>query len=136
MSDPAARFARLTQRGAPDECWPWQGYIDKKGYGRFRLRSIGTNMAHRAAVVLAGRTIPDGMQVDHLCRVRHCVNPNHLEVVDQRTNMVRGEHPLMVRHRENRCARGHDLAEAYPGRNGRQCRKCATQKARERRAQS
>lgn len=75
------------------ECWEWTGYKNSKGYGMFRL---GTEhkfkhcVSHRYSYELLASKIPKGLQLDHLCRVRHCVNPKHLEPVTARENTVRG----------------------------------------------
>jgi len=70
-------------------CWYWLAGLSIDGYGRF---SIGhtTVKAHRYAYEALGSPIPDGLQLDHLCRVRHYVNPAHLEPVTGRTNVLRG----------------------------------------------
>lgn len=71
-------------------CWLWEGPIHPDGYGL--VYSDGrTEGVHRVAVRKAGREIPIGMQVDHLCRVRCCINPTHLEVVSHAENIRRGE---------------------------------------------
>ena len=71
------------------DCWLWTGGISHKGYGLFRLR--GTHVAaHRYSYEKTVGEIPKGLQLDHLCRVRHCVNPSHLEAVTARENVIRG----------------------------------------------
>lgn len=84
----AERFwPKVDQRG-PDECWPWTGHVKRNGYGAITLggKSGKIEMAHRAAWIVAFGEIPDGMVVDHKCRVRHCVNVRHLQVVTQAEN--------------------------------------------------
>ena len=72
-------------------CWLWVGGGNGKGYGKFRPESSGRNMrAHRFAYEHFVGKIPAGMQLDHLCRVRCCVNPQHLEPVTCRENIIRG----------------------------------------------
>lgn len=70
-------------------CWEWQGQRNGKGYGSFSLKSQ-TLFAHRLAYVLLKGTIPAGMELDHVCRVRHCINPDHLEPVTHQENVQRG----------------------------------------------
>lgn len=74
---------------APDGCWLWTAAINKDGYGRFKLNEISTG-AHRISYQLFIGDIPDGKQLDHLCRQRSCVNPFHLEAVLPEINTRRG----------------------------------------------
>ena len=123
------RFAKFLQRIQFDEsgCWLWTGIIDKPGgYGRFtfwgRLR-----LAHRVAYEHWIGKIPMGLQIDHLCRVRNCVNPDHLEAVTQRENLMRGIGITAVLARATHCKRGHPFDEANTtlDANGkRRCREC------------
>ena len=72
------------------ECWEWIASTEKAGYGVFALRKKVVK-AHRVSYIANIGAIPDGLVTDHLCRNRRCVNPNHLELVTQRENVVRGE---------------------------------------------
>jgi len=119
-------------------CWLWKLSVNKKrgGYGQFRL-GRRTFRAHIVAYRLSGRSVPRGLDLDHLCRTTRCVNPAHLEPVTRRVNFLRGEHPTAVSVRENRCQRGHkfDLFNTYWRPNGkRECRACASDARRQRRA--
>jgi len=80
------RFWKRTIRSA-DGCWEWIGGISKAGYGQ--MSDGGSNLAHRFAYELLVGPIPDGLQIDHLCNVRNCVNPAHLEPVTGLENMRR-----------------------------------------------
>lgn len=96
--------------------WP---HVDRDGYGR-----IGRRLAHRAAYEDAYGAIPDGMEIEHACRVRNCVAPHHLELVTRSDN----ERLKQWRHRVRKqtCKRGHDLrltAIVLPT-GGRVCRQC------------
>ena len=87
-------------------CWVWIASLSAKGYGRFGL--LGRNrLAYNVAYELFVGPIPDGLTLDHLCRNRACVNPDHLEAVPMRTNLERGMWPAN-RHKTH-CRSGHPL---------------------------
>lgn len=69
-------------------CWLWLAGVNRSGYGHFSVKSV-SKLAHRAAYELFVGKIPRGLGLDHLCRVRSCVNPAHLEPVTQKENCVR-----------------------------------------------
>ena len=72
-----------------DGCWLWTSTIVWNGYGQFRIDNRRV-YAHRFAYEQVNGTIPAGLDLDHLCRVRRCVNPAHLEPVTRRENLRRG----------------------------------------------
>jgi len=80
---------RVEDTGYETPCWIWLGSRRGHGYGKVGVngRYVG---AHRAFYERDKGSIPDGMELDHLCRVRLCVNPDHLEVVTHKENMRRG----------------------------------------------
>lgn len=85
------------------DCWLWTAAIDKTtGYGKFHAgegRRIAN--AHRWSYEHFVGPVPAGLDLDHLCRVRHCVRPDHLEPVTRRVNLLRGD-TLAAAHHENR----------------------------------
>ncbi len=122
-----ARFWRRVTRTAT--CWLFGGALDVGGYGRFYATSFGrrTRKAHRVAWELLRGPVPGGLALDHLCRVRACVNPDHLDPVTTRVNVLRGVGPCAKNSQRTHCASGHafDSSNTYYRRTGgRACRTC------------
>lgn len=106
----------------PGGCWTWAGHIMRNGYGQVR-HDGATRLAHRVVFALAGHTIPANRpHLDHLCRHRACVNPDHLEAVTQAENNRR------VALTRTHCAKGHpyttDNTAVVRRRSGRICITC------------
>lgn len=112
-----------------DDCWEWSGFRHPRGYGRFMDKGKGYQ-AHRFAYEQVIGPIPEGLQLDHLCRNRACVNPAHLEPVDNQTNTLRGEGLTAENARKTECKRGHPLVPenvyVIPSTGSRVCRRCNT----------
>ena len=91
MKGPAPRTDRWREedRGYPTPCHVWQMATDRDGYGWDHVEGR-IKYAHRLAYECAKGPIPEGLQIDHLCRVPSCVNPDHLEAVTPRENRYRG----------------------------------------------
>lgn len=93
-------------------CWLWQANVSREGYGTLWLDGK-KDLAHRVSYVLARGAIAEGLELDHLCRNRSCINPLHLEAVSHRTNSLRGTSPVAVNAAKSHCPRGHE----YQGHN-------------------
>jgi hypothetical protein len=106
-------------------CWLWLGHLCRKGYGRYKLRGK-LNLAHRFAYEALAGAIPVGLQCDHLCRTRCCVNPEHLEPVTQAVNSARGRSHWRER---THCPHGHEYAPENTARTKKQryCKECNRQ---------
>ncbi len=109
-----------------DGCWNWTGWLTEGGYGG--CNRDGHNLAHRAVYSDVVGPIPAGLDLDHLCRNRQCVNPAHLEPVSRQENLRRS--PLVGRAHaaKTHCAHGHERTpeNTYTKADGRkQCRVCA-----------
>lgn len=121
----AERFWPKVEKTAT--CWLWRGALSTWGYGRIKGNDRRILQAHRVAYELAVGPIQDGLDLDHLCRVRACVNPAHLEPVTRRVNLLRGETIVAREATATRCTNGHtfDAANTYLTRRGqRHCRAC------------
>lgn len=92
-----------------ENCWQWIGAVNNNGYGRIRAGGRNTQ-AHRYAYELRRGPIPDGLQIDHLCKNPTCVNPDHLEVVTLVENVMRGTSRAADNARKTHCHRGHPLS--------------------------
>jgi hypothetical protein len=133
-------LVRLTEkiRVLPNGCWEWTA-AKQKGYGTI---SVGTRpgggsivaRAHRLVYEMAIGPIPSGLEPDHLCRNRACVNPWHLEPVTHLVNVQRGPNPRSL---QTHCKHGHEFTPDNTicrAKNRRGCRACGIEDARAYRA--
>ena len=112
-------------------CWLWVGPLCNDGYGRAAGSDSKLRLAHRVVWEELVGKIPPELEVDHLCRVRHCVNPDHLEPVTHAENMARSAVATVnaARGRQTtHCKRGHEFTEENTRkdtkRNKRYCKAC------------
>ena len=114
-------------------CWLWGKSLTELGYGRIAVNGKAMK-AHRVSFQALIGEIPEGKELDHLCRVRSCVNPDHLEPVTHRENVLRGAAPSYRKNRSH-CPKGHELTEqnrytAPSLGNKYLCRACKNQRKR------
>lgn len=146
---PERFWSKVTAEGdsSYEECWVWTAYRNDRGYGTFNEGGDrrGTSAAHRVAYELMMGEIPDGLQLDHLCRNPPCVNPWHLEPVTAQVNVERSTAGSAARERQyakTHCPKGHEYTEEnilvkktnYGG-TARGCRACNNARINQRRAE-
>lgn len=119
---------RMSNRWDMEEetgCWVWRPPLHNTGYSQITVRRKKTS-GHRAAYMLLKGEIPHDMVIDHLCRTRACVNPEHMELVTNKENLLRGEGFSAVNAKKTHCPQGHSYSEenTYMLRGYRNCRTC------------
>src|ERR1039458_3434543 len=135
------RFWRRVEQ-TEDECWEWLGGLDKDGYGQMTIRCHGKQVcfrAHRLSLLIHQRPLEMGSQIDHLCRNKRCVRPDHLEVVTSKENNARSNSPSALNAKKTHCLRGHEFNATnsrIDKRGYRRCKlcECELRKKPERRA--
>jgi hypothetical protein len=118
---PELRIEDKIQRDPETGCWNWTGSINQ-GYGRIRTQGKTVN-AYRLIYEMQKGTVPEGLELDHLCRNRACVNPDHLEPVTHAENMRRAGRRVLT----GACHRGHEMTpeNTYVSPKGRRnCNEC------------
>lgn len=129
--------AAILERCTPEPnsgCWLWLLVTDRNGYGRLYVGNDRRITAQRASYMAFKGNIPSGYQIDHLCRVRSCVNPAHLEAVTPQVNVLRGVSPMARQAKQTHCARGHalegDNLYSWDGDGHRHCKICQAETSR------
>jgi len=119
LVDHTASFMQRVESQPSESCWKWHGQFDRNGYGNLTWKGKRTG-AHRVSYEVHTGPIPEGMQIDHLCRNKTCVNPAHLEPVTQQENIRRAAAA------KTHCRNGHEYSAvdvaSKPG--SARCRKC------------
>lgn len=107
------------------KCWNWKGKTNR-GYGMLWVGKGKSIMPHIFSYRLHKGEIPKGLQIDHLCRNRKCMNPEHLEAVTLKENVLRGNGLSAINSRKTHCKYGHifDVNNTLNYRGQRHCRKC------------
>jgi hypothetical protein len=128
-ADYITRFHRSYIAEPNSGCFIWLLWLDKKGYGRIR---VGDRMisAHRVAWQIENGDIPSELEVDHICRVRCCVNVRHLRLLSHRDNVLCGTGLTARYAQRTHCKHGHELIEKnlYKRDGWRLCRQCAIER--------
>jgi hypothetical protein len=124
-------------------CWLWTACHTRDGYGAFARRvtadaPLVKRVAHRFAYEVLVGPVPTGLQLDHKCRVRGCVNPAHLEPVTNRENQMRGVAFVVANANKTHCNHGHEFNEENTRlwRGHRYCRPCCNRRSSESRTRS
>ena len=102
------RFCKKHTPVPESGCWLWEGLTNNRGYGVMSCNGRIT-YAHRFSFEYYKGPIPTGLELDHLCRVPCCVNPNHLEAVTHRENVLRGTGQVAAKFKQTHCVNGHEL---------------------------
>lgn len=138
VKDAAELFWPNVNVGWTDDCWEWRLSRLPNGYGQFssgRNRNMST-LAHRVAYEMLVGSVPDGMQVDHLCHNKMCCNPQHLEAVTAQINTQRAHDDGLIKNYRNgnsdktQCKNGHPFDLVTPS-GRRLCRTCRNNYARD-----
>jgi hypothetical protein len=129
------RLERMSMPEPNSGCVLWLGSLDDKGYGRIRQPGK-TSLAHKVAYELYVGPVPDGMELDHLCRNPACRAVWHLEPVTHRVNLLRGVGPAAKNAAKTVCVNGHPFDDANTYRKPRGWRECRICRANARRRRS
>lgn len=128
---PSERFWAKVEK--TETCWNWTAVKVTGGYGLFRGGPGAKKLAHRWIWEATVGPIPEGYQVDHLCKNPSCVNPAHLEPVPPRTNWERSNAVTRINALKTHCKRGHEFTPentATYSRGNRTCRQCGKDRYR------
>lgn len=130
LEDRIRNGVEVTESG----CWEWRRSILAAGYGCIRVDGK-TRTTHSVAYEVFKGRVPEGLEIDHLCRNRACCNPDHMEAVTHSVNVRRGNGPKIKR-AITHCPNGHEYTEdnLYRFSGRRACKTCAKRRSAERKA--
>lgn len=121
-------FEKVSKIDNATGCWSWKGAIDAHGYGSFVIEGL-TQKAHRVSYEISKGEIAEGLVIDHICKNKACVNPEHLRAISRIENVMIGDRPTAINARKTHCNKGHELKgenlKVYKGK--RYCQKCKTE---------
>jgi hypothetical protein len=129
---PLERIHMQIRQDQLTDCWIWQGNKSPKGYGVMYFDGRPMVRAHQVAYQLIVGPIPNGLQLDHLCRNPSCVNPKHLEPVTCKENVLRGIGVTAINARKTHCPKGHSLSgeNLYLYKGWRSCKICRNESSK------
>ena len=122
-------WSKVDKSNGDNSCWEWKAAKNPNSYGRFTIKQR-KYIAHRLSYHAIVGELPTHLQLDHICRNRSCVNPRHLEPVNNKENVLRGISPAAYNARKTHCIRGHEFNDEntciykYPGHTQRKCIIC------------
>lgn len=127
------RFTKRIEACRTEGCWIWDKALQGDGYGYFHRTNGGTTYAHIVSWERVNGPVPDGCELDHLCREIRCFNPAHLEPVTHQVNVLRGIGKPAKRAQQTHCINGHEFTpeNTYLTRRGRDCRACHKRRSNE-----
>lgn len=121
------RLSSKVKRFSNGLCHEFTGYTDSRGYGKIGIKN-DVVLAHKLMWEFVNGPVPEGLELDHLCRNHSCVNPDHLEPVTHKVNVLRGVGPSAKNAKTEKCAKGHEYSEentyVHPKLGRRVCRVC------------
>ncbi len=128
-------WSKVDKGNDMNDCWLWRGTL-VKGYGMFSIKGKNV-LAHRISYQFTNESVDNSLELDHLCRIRKCVNPKYLEQVTHKENVLRGHSPMAISLRFGCCKRGHPFnmqnTRILKSRNSKECRICERDRKRMRR---
>lgn len=126
----------MVKEVSTDDCWLYAKPDNNLGYGKFEVDGVHYR-AHRVMYEAYKGEIPKGLHIDHLCRVPPCINPDHLEAVTPRENILRGISPVAINAKKTHCIHGHKFNKQntsfiWSGRRCKECNRLVQQRHRDR----